>query len=44
MKNVIKSPEPEEIKIYKNRFSSQFKRWNDLKKNKETLGSISPLQ
>ncbi len=40
MKNVLKSPEPEELKNYKKRFSSQFKRWNDLKKNKETLNAI----
>ena len=40
MKNVLKSPEPEELKKYKGRFSSQFKRWNDLKKNKETLNAI----
>ncbi|MFN6198745.1 MAG: retron system putative HNH endonuclease [Aphanizomenon sp.] len=40
MKNVLKSPEPEELKNYRNRFSSQFKRWNDLKKNKVTLTAI----
>ena len=40
MKKVLKSPEPEELKNYRNRFSSQFKRWNDLKKNKETLNAI----
>jgi uncharacterized protein (TIGR02646 family) len=40
VKNVLKSPEPEELKNYKKRFSSQFKRWNDLKKNKETLNAI----
>ena len=40
MKNVLKSPEPEELKNYKKRFSSQFKRWNDLKKNRETLNAI----
>ncbi|MDB9449000.1 retron system putative HNH endonuclease [Dolichospermum circinale] len=37
---MLKSPEPEELKNYRNRFSSQFKRWNDLKKNKETLNAI----
>ena len=40
MKKVLKSPEPEELKNYRERFSSQFKRWNDLKKNKETLNAI----
>jgi uncharacterized protein (TIGR02646 family) len=40
VKNVLKSPEPEELKNYKKRFSSQFKRWNDLKKNRETLNAI----
>jgi uncharacterized protein (TIGR02646 family) len=40
VKKVLKSPEPEELKNYRNRFSSQFKRWNDLKKNKETLNAI----
>jgi uncharacterized protein (TIGR02646 family) len=40
VKNVLKSQEPEELKNYKKRFSSQFKRWNDLKKNKETLNAI----
>jgi uncharacterized protein (TIGR02646 family) len=40
VKNVLKSPEPEELKNYRNRFSSQFKRWNDLKKNKVTLTAI----
>ena len=40
MKNVLKSPEPEELKNYKKRYSSQFKKWNDLKKNKETLNAI----
>lgn len=40
MKNVLKSLEPEELKNYKNRFSSQFKRWNDLKKNQVTLNAI----
>ncbi|OBQ34135.1 MAG: hypothetical protein AN485_16880 [Anabaena sp. MDT14b] len=40
MKNVLKSPPPEELEKYKLRYSSQFKRWNDLKKNKETLNAI----
>lgn len=40
MKKVLKSPEIEELKNYRERFSSQFKRWNDLKKNKETLNAI----
>jgi len=40
VKKVLKSPEPEEIKNYKKRFSSQFKKWNDLKKNKETFNAI----
>ncbi|MFM2064781.1 MAG: hypothetical protein RLZZ507_4452 [Cyanobacteriota bacterium] len=34
MKNVRKSPEPEELKNYKKRYSSQFKRYADLKKNR----------
>lgn len=34
MKNVLKSPEPEELKNYKKRYSSQFKRYADLKKNR----------
>ncbi|MTJ11901.1 TIGR02646 family protein, partial [Anabaena sp. UHCC 0187] len=40
MKNVIKSPEIEELKNYRNRFSSQFKKWKDLKKNRDTLNAI----
>ena len=40
MKNVLKSPEPEELKNYKKRFSSQFKKWKNLKKNQETLNPI----
>jgi hypothetical protein len=32
MKKVLKSPEPEELKNYKKRYSSQFKRYADLKK------------
>jgi uncharacterized protein (TIGR02646 family) len=34
MKKVLKSPEPEELKNYKKRYSSQFKRYADLKKNR----------
>ena len=34
MKNVLKSPPPEELEKYKLRYSSQFKRWNDLKSNR----------
>ena len=40
MKNVLKSTEPEELKNYKKRFSSQFKKWKNLKKNQETLNPI----
>ncbi|ALB43276.1 MAG: TIGR02646 family protein [Nostocales cyanobacterium LacPavin_0920_SED1_MAG_38_18] len=40
MKKVLKSPEPEELKKYKGRFSLQIKRWSDLKKNRETLNAI----
>jgi hypothetical protein len=40
VKNVIKSTEPEELKNYINRFSSQFKKWKDLKKNRDTLNAI----
>jgi uncharacterized protein (TIGR02646 family) len=40
MKNVHKSSEPEELKRYKERFSSQFKKWTDLKKNKNTFNAI----
>jgi uncharacterized protein (TIGR02646 family) len=34
VKKVLKSPEPEELKKYKKRYSSQFKRYADLKKNR----------
>ena len=40
MKNVLKSPEPEKLKNYRERFSSQFKRWKNLKRNKEILNAI----
>ncbi|WP_413171425.1 retron system putative HNH endonuclease [Anabaena azotica] len=40
MKNVRKSPEPEELQKYRLRFNSQFKRWNDLKSSRETLNAI----
>jgi uncharacterized protein (TIGR02646 family) len=40
MKNVRKSPEIEELKKYKNQYSSQFRRWKQLKKNKDTFDSI----
>jgi uncharacterized protein (TIGR02646 family) len=40
MKNICKSFEPIELKDYKERFSSQFRRWNDLKKKKKTLRAI----
>ncbi|MEA5550983.1 retron system putative HNH endonuclease [Anabaena cylindrica UHCC 0172] len=40
MKNVCKSPEPEKIKEYRKQYSSQFRRWSDLKKNRETLNAI----
>lgn len=35
-----KSPEIEELKKYKNQYSSQFRRWKQLKKNKDTFDSI----
>jgi uncharacterized protein (TIGR02646 family) len=34
VKKVLKSPEPVELKNYKKRYSSQFKRYADLKKNR----------
>jgi uncharacterized protein (TIGR02646 family) len=37
---VRKSPEIEELKKYKNQYSSQFRRWKQLKKNKDTFDSI----
>ncbi|MEA5618018.1 retron system putative HNH endonuclease [Cronbergia sp. UHCC 0137] len=40
MKNVLKSLEPEELKKYKTRFSSQFKRWSDLKSNRDTFNAV----
>ena len=40
MKNICKSSEPTELKEYKERFSSQFRRWKDLKKNQKTLNAI----
>jgi uncharacterized protein (TIGR02646 family) len=40
MKNVLKSPEPQELNNYKKRYSTQFKRWSDLKKNKITSSAI----
>lgn len=40
MKNICKSLEPTELKDYKERFSSQFRRWNDLKKKQKTLKAI----
>jgi uncharacterized protein (TIGR02646 family) len=40
MKNIYKSPEPKELEKYRERFSKEFRRWNDLKKNKKTLIAI----
>ncbi|MBD2295445.1 TIGR02646 family protein [Anabaena sphaerica FACHB-251] len=40
MKNVRKSPEPEELKKYKTRFSLEVKRWSNLKKNRKSLNAI----
>jgi uncharacterized protein (TIGR02646 family) len=40
VKNVRKSPEPEDLKNYKERFSYQFKRWSDLKSNRTTLNAV----
>jgi uncharacterized protein (TIGR02646 family) len=40
VKNVCKSPEPEELQKYRLRFTSQFKRWKDLKSSRETLNAI----
>lgn len=39
MKNVLKSPEPDELKNYKRRFSSQFSRWANLQQNKKAYNS-----
>jgi uncharacterized protein (TIGR02646 family) len=33
MKNVLKSSEPDELKKYKNKNASQFKRWKNFKRN-----------
>lgn len=43
MKNVFKSPEPEELKNYKKRYSTQFKRWSNVKKNRDTLTAIRSI-
>jgi uncharacterized protein (TIGR02646 family) len=40
MKNIYKSTEPPELKEYRNRFSSVFQRWTNLKKNQKTLTAI----
>jgi uncharacterized protein (TIGR02646 family) len=40
VKNVLKSPEPEELKNYKLQYSSQFKRWEDLKSNRMTFNAV----
>lgn len=40
MKNVLKSLEPEELKKYKLRYSSQFKRWSDVKSNRITFNAV----
>ncbi len=40
MKNICKSSEPTALKNYKGRFLTQFRRWNDLKKNHKTLKAI----
>ncbi|MEE3718545.1 retron system putative HNH endonuclease [Tumidithrix elongata RA019] len=40
MKNVLKSSEPEELQNYKKRYSTQFRRWNNLKQSRDTLTSI----
>jgi uncharacterized protein (TIGR02646 family) len=41
MKNVFKSPEPEELKKYKKRYASQFKRWkDDLQGNRKAYNSV----
>ena len=39
MKNVFKSPEPEELKKYKKRFASQFPRWANLQQNKKAYNA-----
>ena len=36
MKNVLKSPEPEELRKYKKRYASQFPRWENLQQNKKS--------
>ena len=40
MKNICKYSEPTALKNYKGRFLTQFRRWNDLKKNHKTLKAI----
>ena len=43
MKRVLKStepPEPPELEKYKQRYSSQFRKWKDLKKNTETYNAV----
>jgi uncharacterized protein (TIGR02646 family) len=40
MKRVLKSTEPPELEKYKQRYSSQFRKWKDLKKNTETYNAV----
>ncbi len=40
MKNVLKSSEPKELNNYKERYSTQFKKWNNVKSNRGTLTAI----
>ena len=40
MKRVLKSAEPPELEEYKKRYSKQFRKWKDLKKNAETHNTV----
>ena len=39
MKNVLKSPQPEELKKYKKRYAFQFQRWGNLQQNKKAYNA-----
>ena len=39
MKKVLKSPEPEELKIYKNNYITQFRKWEQSRKARVKIGS-----
>ena len=40
MKRVLKSTEPPELEKYKQRYSTQFRKWKDSKKNTETYNAV----